>query len=69
MSTAHYVARELVINSILVAGVLAYLPRAVRTRKNRTFAVTVLVVALFGLCVNLAGDTIAGWQEGFHIGR
>lgn len=69
MSITGSVVTQLVINAVLVTATACYLPRAIRRHKNRTFVITVLAMALFGLCVNLTGHTIEGWQEGFHIDK
>ncbi len=67
MSIPGSVVPQLVIDSVLVLGTLAYLPRAVRRKKNRTFPITVLVLAGVGLWFNVHGHSIAGWQEGFRV--
>lgn len=67
MSVPGSVVPQLVINSVLVVGFVAYLPRAFGRKKNRAFVVTVLVLAALGLIVNLTGHTIQGWQEAFHV--
>jgi hypothetical protein len=60
---------QLIINALLVAGTLWYLPRAVRGRKNRAVTVVLLVMALYGLWLNLRGYSISGWQNGFSTSR
>ncbi len=60
---------QLVVNILLAAGALAYLPLAVRRKKFRLPAVVVLALAAAGLWVNLHGYAISGWQEAFHVDR
>lgn len=69
MSIPGSVVPQLVVNSIMVLGIIAYLPRALRRKKNRTFPVTVLVLAAIGLWLNVHGHSISGWQEGFHVDK
>lgn len=63
------VVPQLVLDAILGIGALCYLPRAVRTRKNRFVVAILLAWVAYSTWENLHGVTIDGFfQGGGHHG-
>jgi len=67
MSVPSSLVPQLLFNTAVLVGLLAYLPRAVRRKKLR-FAVTVLaLVVMAALYANLRGYAIQGPVQGFEL--